>query len=86
MEGNNYEIKKDYGAISNRLNPKNGDMTEVKLTKMSWFGREAKWDLRNHTNGEPKSGVVIGGDEALKRLRDLLVKVCTEIESEEEEY
>ena len=77
-EDKNYEIKKDYGAISNRINPKNGDMTEVKLTRMSWFGREAKWDLRNYTNGEPKSGVVIGGDEAMKRLRDLLIKVCEE--------
>lgn len=85
-EDKNYQIKREYGIISNRINSRNGDVTEIKLTMMSWFGRPAKWDLRNYTNGEPKSGVVIGGNEALLRLRELLDKICNEeIEADDDD-
>lgn len=81
--GDNYKVEKDYGPISNRINSRNGDVTEVKLTKMSWFGKSAKYDLRNWLNGEPRGGVVIGGESALRRLADLLADVCAQIKAED---
>ena len=77
-EGKNYRVIKEYGVIQSRTNSRNGDVTETKLTKTSWFGKPAKWDLRQWINGEAKSGIVIGGDESLLRLKELLDKVCTE--------
>ena len=63
------------------------EVTEIKLTKTSWFGKPAKWDLRNWTDGIPKSGVVIGSDESLTKLRDLLIQICKGIaESDYEEF
>lgn len=78
MTVDNFKLEKDYGTISTYTS-KNGDITEVRLTKTSWFGKPAKWDLRKWTNENAYGGVVIGDDETLKRLRDLLNEVCSQL-------
>lgn len=78
MTGDNFEVEKYCGTIRTITN-RNKDVTEVRLTKTSWYGKPAKWDLRNWTNELACGGVVIGDDEALKRLRDLLIEVCSQL-------
>ena len=80
--GDNYKLEKDYGVVNSRTNPKNGEVTEVKLTRLGWFGRAPKWDLRNWTGDYAGSGVVIGTDDALIRLRALLIEVCKQLDEE----
>ena len=75
----NYEIESEWGVLSSRKNMRTGEDIEVRLTKCSWFGRDAKWDLRNWSPGFAGQGIVIGNDEDLRRLRDLLVSVCDQI-------
>ena len=86
-EDKNYVLEKEYGTIFRRTNPRTNEETEIKLTKTSWFGKPAKWDLRNWTDGIPKAGVVIGSDESLTKLRDLLIQICKGIaESDYEDF
>ena len=81
--GENYRVEGVFGIISSRMNQKTGEVTEVKLTKTGWFGRPAKWDLRNWTGDYAGSGCVIGYDKDLFALRDLLNEVCAQIEAED---
>ena len=83
MADKNYRLEKEFGIISNRINSRNGDVTEIKLTKMGWFGKSAKYDLRSWLNGEPRGGVVIGGEAALRRLAELLNDLCSQLDEEE---
>lgn len=81
--GENYRVEGVFGIISSRTNQKTGEVTEVKLTRTGWFGRPAKWDLRNWTGNYAGSGCVIGFDKDLFRLRDLLNDVCAQLEAED---
>lgn len=80
----NYRIISEWGTLSSRENKRTGEVTEIKLTKTSWFGKPAKWDLRNWTSDHiAGQGVVIGFDKDLFKLRDLLISVCAQIEAED---
>ena len=81
----NYKIISEWGVLSSRENKRTGEMTEVRLTKTSWFCKPAKWDLRNWTDKAAGPGVVIGFDKDLFKLRDLLIDVCKQIEAEDED-
>lgn len=82
----NYTIVSEWGVLSSRENKRTGQMTEIRLTKTSWFGKPPKWDLRNWTSDHiAGQGVVIGGDSALQKLRDLLIDICKQIEADMED-
>ena len=85
MADNNARIEKDFGTISTKINHRTAEITEVKLTKTSWFNRPAKWELRNWVGNTGKSGVVIGGIKHLKLLRDMLTDLINQIEAEDAE-
>ncbi len=83
----NWKIMSEWGVISSRENMRTGQTVEIRLTKTSWFGKMPKWDLRNWTSDHiAGQGVVIGGDKALFKLRDLLISVCDQIQAEEAEW
>ena len=82
----NWKIFGEWGVLSSRENQRTGQITEVRLTKTSWFGKLPKWDLRNWTSDHiAGQGVVIGGDKALFRLRGLLIDGCKQIELEDQD-
>ena len=83
MESNYSKIIKEFGTLSSKTNKKTGEITEVKLTLTSWFGRPAKWELRNWIGDTGKSGVVIGNLPQLKGLRDMLTELINQIEAED---
>lgn len=58
-----YEVIKDYGTISE----KNG--YELKLQKISWNGKDAKYDIRPWKDGKCGKGITMTDDE-LKGLYD----------------
>ena len=76
----NYSIVSEWGVLSSRPDKRSGGTIEIRLTKCSWFGKPAKWDLRNWKPDEAGPGVVIGNDDDLRKLRDLLVDVCGQID------
>ena len=57
------EVIKDYGTISE----KNG--YELKLQKISWNGKDAKYDIRPWKDGKCGKGITLTDDE-LKGLFD----------------
>lgn len=57
------EVVKDYGTISE----KNG--YELKLQKISWNGKDAKYDIRPWKDGKCGKGITLT-DEELKGLYD----------------
>ena len=59
------EIQKDYGTISE----KNG--YELKLQKIAWNGKEAKYDIRPWKEDKCGKGITLTDDE-LKGLYDKL--------------
>lgn len=82
----NWKIMSEWGVLSSKENQRTGQITEVRLTKTSWFGKMPKWDLRNWTGSQiAGQGVVIGTDRDLMKLRDLLISVCKQIEEEDED-
>lgn len=85
-EGKNYEVESEHGVLYSYDSKMTGKTVTVKLTKTAWFGKMPKWELRTWKGDDPSSGVVIGFDDKLIELRDMLIKVCAEIGSEEEEY
>lgn len=60
-----YEVVKDYGVISTK-----GDY-ELKLQKIAWNGREAKYDIRPWKDDKCGKGATFT-DEELKGLYDKL--------------
>lgn len=76
----NYELKSDWGVATSKTNPVTGDVVEIRLTKMSWFGKGEKWDLRKWDKDGAKQGVVIGNDDDLRKVKDLLVSVCEQLD------
>ena len=83
MDANNARIERDFCTISTKINHRTAEITEVKLTKTSWFGRPAKWELRSWVGDIGKSGVVLGGVKHLRLLRDMLTKLIDELEAED---
>lgn len=81
----NYRIISEWGVLSSRENKRTGVTREVKLTKTAWFGKLPKWDLRNWEGDYAGQGVVIGFDDDLFKLRDMLIDICKQIESENED-
>ena len=81
----NYRIVENYGVLEHRENKKTGEIAEVRLAKVAWFGRMPKYELRSWVSGIPKQGVVIGFDESLFKLRDMINDLCKQIEAEEQE-
>ena len=79
----NYVIVSEWGILSTRPNQRTGKDIEVRLTKTSWFGKMPKWDLRNWNGEFADQGVVIGDNDDLKRLRDMLISVCEQIEGQD---
>lgn len=80
----NWKIMSEWGVLSSRENKRTGQTIEIRLTKTSWFGKMPKWDLRNWTSDHiAGQGVVIGGDKALFKLRDMLIDVCKQIEADD---
>ena len=75
-EGKNYEVESEHGILYSYENKMTGKTVTVKLTKTAWFGKPAKWELRQWKGDEPSSGVVIGFDDSLRKLRDMLNEVC----------
>ena len=81
----NWKIMSEWGVLSSRENKRTGQVIEIRLTKTSWFGKMPKWDLRNWTSNIAGQGVVIGGDKALFKLRDMLNSICEQIELEDQD-
>ena len=81
MEDKNYKVESEHGELYSYENKTTGKTTTVKLTKTSWFGKPAKWELRTWKGDDPSSGVVIGYDENLRKLRDMLNEVCGDDEA-----
>ena len=83
----NYVIMSEWGILSTRPNMRTGNDNEIRLTKTSWFGKKPKWDLRNWISGGiAGQGVVIGDDDELHKLRDMLIDVCKQIDEHPGEY
>lgn len=82
---NNYRVESEWGVLSSRENKRTGEITEIRLTKTSWFGKPAKWDLRNWTEKFAGNGVVIGNDAALRKLRDMLIDICKQIDEDDDD-
>lgn len=77
----NWTIVSEWGTLSERENQRTGQTISIRLTKTSWFGKNPKWDLRNWTSDQiAGQGIVIGDDDALRKLRDMLISVCEQIE------
>ena len=81
----NYKVISEWGVLSTRENKRTGVTREVKLTKTAWFGKLPKWDLRNWEGDYAGQGVVIGFDDDLFKLRDMLIDICKQIESENDD-
>jgi hypothetical protein len=66
-----YEIKKELGVLSENAK---GWTKEINL--VSWNGRDAKYDIRDWSQGHEKTGkgVTLTAGE-LKSLRDVLNKI-----------
>ena len=79
--GKNYQIVSEWGVLSSRPDQRTGNNIEIRLTQTAWFGKAPKWDLRNWTPAVAGQGVVIGDDEDLRRLRDMLISVCDQIDA-----
>ena len=75
----NYEILSEWGVLSSRPDKRSNGTIEIRLTKCSWFGKMPKWDLRNWTDDYAGPGIVIGNDDDLRKLRDMLISVCEQI-------
>ena len=82
--GKNYNIVSEWGVLSSRTDGRTGAEIEIRLTKTSWFGKAPKWDLRSWTPTIAGQGVVIGDDDQLRKLRDMLISVCEQIEQNPE--
>ena len=83
----NWTIVSEWGTLSSRENKRTGQTITMRLTKTSWFGKAPKWDLRNWTSDEiAGQGVVIGDDDALHKLKDMLIDVCKQIDEHPGEY
>ena len=83
----NWVIVSEWGVLSTRPNQRMGKDNEIRLTKCSWFGKKPKWDLRNWIGTEiAGQGVVIGDDDELHKLKDMLVDVCKQIDEHPGEY
>lgn len=65
MDDFKFEIKEEYGTIAT----KNG--YDLKLCKVSWNGREPKFDIRPWKDGKGVKGITLT-DEELKGLYALL--------------
>lgn len=63
-----FEVIEDYGVIATK-----GDY-ELKLQKISWNGREAKYDIRPWKDGKCGKGATFT-DEELKGLFDKLTEL-----------
>ena len=80
----NYTIVSEWGVLSSRPNQRTGENIEIRLTKTSWFGKMPKWEIRNWMPNIAGQGVIIGDNDDLYKLRDLLVSVCKQIEENPE--
>ena len=77
----NYVIMSEWGTFSSRPNARTGQAIEIRLTKCSWFNKMPKWDLRNWESGIAGQGIVIGDNQDLYRLRDMLIDVCKQLDA-----
>lgn len=80
-----YQVVKDCGILYSRENKKTGETTDVRLTRTGWYGKASKWELRNWIGTYAGSGVVIGNDAALKKLRDMLIDICKQIDEDDDD-
>ena len=79
-----WNIVSEWGILSSRPNSRTGQDIEVRLTKTSWFGKMPQWDLRNWEPNFAGQGVVIGSNDDLHKLRDMLISVCEQIDENPE--
>ena len=77
---NNFNIVSTWGTLSTSPNQRTGGEIKVLLTKTSHFGKDPMWDIRNWDGGIAGQGVIIGHDDDLRKLRDMLISVCDQIE------
>jgi hypothetical protein len=78
MSDVNYNIEEELISI-----PSDTDGWNLELNKISWFGKEAKWDLRKWKDDRSKSqkGVTLSDDELvlfLQKAPEIIEKVTGE--------
>ena len=71
---NNCEVLAGYGDLGEKKD-RHGDPVTVRLSKVSWYGREPTYDIRGWSpDGKADKGISLSA-EMLKNLKEILNSV-----------
>ena len=67
---NKYEVKAHFGTLG--VKKRKGELNELQLRKVSWFGSDPMWDIREWTPSDTPGKGITMTDEMMKTLKSIL--------------